>query len=674
MTAASSYSPTGDAYVDGVLSGMKWGVNALTFSFPTDASQYGSTYSTGEQNSGFEAFTAIQQAAVRAALQDYAAVAQLIFAEVTETASQHGELRYAESDSPSTAWAYYPSTSALGGDAWFNNAKNLYDNPGKGNYAFFTVLHETGHAMGLKHSQDAKGAFAAIPADRDSIEYTVMSYHSYVGGPTGGYTLSSSSYPQTLMMYDIAALQVLYGANYNTNGGDTVYKWDPTTGQMSLNGVGQGAPVGNKIFMTIWDGGGNDTYDFSAYATNLTINLAPGEWSITATAQLASLGNGHYAAGNVANALLYKGNVASLIETALGGSGSDILIGNLADNRLVGNGGNDVLDGGLGTDTAVFSGLSSNYAWSQNGDGSWTITDNRSGQPDGTDTLKSIEFLQFADVRLGLGSNPPPTNTAPVITSPSQSVSLTEWADRSTAEVADTLHTATGAIAFADADATDSHIASFAAKGSGYLGAFSLSAVDGSHSVGWSFSIADSAIDFLAAGQTLTQLYDVTISDGRGGSVAQTVTVQILGADDVVIQASPVAVGDTYSVGKNGKLAISTGAGVLANDVDDARSSLSALLVGRPSHGTLKLNADGSFNYTPSKNYTGTDTFTYQVDDGSAVSNIATVTIGIGAGAKGNGAPSADNDQMPSPYQGFDWRSPMSFDLGGLAHGISATA
>ena len=77
------------------------------------------------------------------------------------------------------------------------------------------------------------------------------------------------------MMFDIAALQEMYGANYTTNGGDTVYKWSATTGEMSINGVGQGAPAGNKIFMTIWDGGGNDTYDFSNYATNLTVNLSP---------------------------------------------------------------------------------------------------------------------------------------------------------------------------------------------------------------------------------------------------------------------------------------------------------------------------------------------------------------------------------------------------------------
>ena len=96
-----------------------------------------------------------------------------------------------------------------------------------------------------------------------------MSYRSYIGASvTGGLTNGTWSFPQTLMMYDIAALQDMYGANYTTNSGNTVYKWDPNTGQEFINGVAQAAPGGNKIFMTIWDGGGNDTYDFSNYTTN----------------------------------------------------------------------------------------------------------------------------------------------------------------------------------------------------------------------------------------------------------------------------------------------------------------------------------------------------------------------------------------------------------------------
>ena len=116
------------------------------------------------------------------------------------------------------------------------------------------------------------------------------------------------------MMYDVAALQEMYGANYSTNSGDTVYKWDPTTGQEFINGIGQAIPGANRIFMNVWDGGGHDVYDFSNYTTNLTVNLAPGGWIVTSSTQLAYLGGGFYAIGNISNSLLFHGNTASLIE------------------------------------------------------------------------------------------------------------------------------------------------------------------------------------------------------------------------------------------------------------------------------------------------------------------------------------------------------------------------
>ncbi len=132
VPAVGSYSPTGDANINGVLSGVKWATSSLTFSFPTDGSLYGSSYGSSEHLNNFEVFTAQQQTAVRTILQMYSSVANLTFTEVTETSATHGDLRYAETDAVNTAWAYYPSTSAAGGDAWFNNSKNLYDYPDQG--------------------------------------------------------------------------------------------------------------------------------------------------------------------------------------------------------------------------------------------------------------------------------------------------------------------------------------------------------------------------------------------------------------------------------------------------------------------------------------------------------------------------------------------------------------
>jgi serralysin len=328
VPGTTTVTPTGILAVDAVDSGTRWSTLSLTYSFPTSASFYtgsfGGAYGSGEPLSNFRRLHRFSKRQSHLPSPCIRQSPNLTFTQITETSTQTATLRFAESDKPATAWTYYPSSSPEGGDSWFSNSAHYYDNPAPGNYAFKAIMHEIGHGLGLKHPHDVSGAFGAIPADQDSGEYSVMSYRSYVGAPTNqGYTNETWGYPQTLMMYDIAAIQQMYGANFNYNGGNTVYKWDPNTGQEFVNGVGQATPGANRIFMTVWDGGGNDTYDFSNYTTNLSVNLQPGGWTTASTAQLAYLGNGHYAIGNIANALLYQNNPASLIENAIGGSGND---------------------------------------------------------------------------------------------------------------------------------------------------------------------------------------------------------------------------------------------------------------------------------------------------------------------------------------------------------------
>jgi serralysin len=416
MVAITSYSLTGNPYIDGVLGDRKWATTSFTFSFPTSGSYYGSNYGSAENVTNFGALNATQQATVRSALKMYASVVNLSFTEIAETATQHADLRFGLSDTPSTAWAYYPTTAGEGGDAWFNKSSGSYSKPVKGNYAYLTFVHEIGHALGLEHPHEA-----GMPADRDSMEYSVMSYRSYVGAELGGgYINETWGYAQSLMLYDIAALQHLYGANYATNSGSTSYSWSATTGEMFINGVGQGAAGGNRILQSVWDGGGQDTYDFSNYATSLTIDLRPGGWSTTSSTQLAKLhwDGSKIAAGNISNSLLYQGNTASLIENARGGSGSDVLSGNQANNslfggggddRLLGGSGNDTLDGGAGWDTAMFSGLLSHYSVQHLSDGSISVADLRSVGSDGMDLLWSVEAFQFSDGMYGtseVGSRP----------------------------------------------------------------------------------------------------------------------------------------------------------------------------------------------------------------------------------------------------------------------------
>ncbi|MGV0795066.1 cadherin-like domain-containing protein, partial [Mycolicibacterium sp. XJ1819] len=93
---------------------------------------------------------------------------------------------------------------------------------------------------------------------------------------------------------------------------------------------------------------------------------------------------------------------------------------------------------------------------------------------------------------------------------------------------------------------------------------------------------------------------------------------------------APVTVDDAYQVDEDGTLTI-TGPGVLTNDTDYDNDSLTAVLVDGPSNGSLTLNADGSFTYTPDADFYGTDTFTYLANDGTANGNTATVTITVNA-------------------------------------------
>ncbi|MCA1550128.1 M10 family metallopeptidase C-terminal domain-containing protein [Bradyrhizobium sp. BRP19] len=414
MATAAYVSATNNAEIDGLLSGVKWS-GTITYSFPDAPSDYSNPYSGGSgepTTSGFASVPTQIQAAINYAV---GLILSYTNANIQYAGTNGADLMIAQSSAANpTAYAYYPGNYAPGGDIWFGTQYN-FSLAKLGNYYFTTALHELGHAIGLKHSQEAGGpGNVAVPSAHDSSEYTVMSYRSYVGASTtGGYTNEAYGYSQTYMANDILALQTMYGADYTTQSSSTVYTWNPTTGQQFINGVGQLAPGGgvggsaNRIYETVWDGGGTDTYDLSNYTTNLSINLNPGASSVFSSVQLAYLGNGHYASGNVYNAYLYNGDARSYIDNATGGSGNDTIMGNAIANVLnggsgndtiTGGAGNDTIMGGAGSDTAVYSGNRTNYAISYNANTqTFTVADQRLNSPDGTDMLTGVEYFRFAN-------------------------------------------------------------------------------------------------------------------------------------------------------------------------------------------------------------------------------------------------------------------------------------
>ncbi|MCE8556870.1 VWA domain-containing protein [Ruegeria pomeroyi] len=116
---------------------------------------------------------------------------------------------------------------------------------------------------------------------------------------------------------------------------------------------------------------------------------------------LARSGNEDTSGNNPAtNDLLWgRGNGSNYFKS---GGGTDYLYGNGGNDVLEGGGGNDSVNGGTGTDRAVFSGNCSDYTITSNANGTITVADNRANSPDGTDTLKDVEYARFADGEMNL--------------------------------------------------------------------------------------------------------------------------------------------------------------------------------------------------------------------------------------------------------------------------------
>ncbi|MED4054866.1 Ig-like domain-containing protein [Niallia taxi] len=125
-----------------------------------------------------------------------------------------------------------------------------------------------------------------------------------------------------------------------------------------------------------------------------------------------------------------------------------------------------------------------------------------------------------------------------------------------------------------------------------------------------------------------------TVTDGQGEPVKATVSISIKAVND-----APTAASDSFTTNEEEKLTIGSEKSILANDEDVDNDNLQAILVKGPANGLLVLNADGTFTYTPDKDYSGKDSFTYKATDGKLESAEQTVELEVKAV---NDTPTAD--------------------------------
>jgi hypothetical protein len=128
----------------------------------------------------------------------------------------------------------------------------------------------------------------------------------------------------------------------------------------------------------------------------------------------------------------------------------------------------------------------------------------------------------------------------------------------------------------------------------------------------------------------------VRVTDANGQAAIQSFSVSV--AD---LNRAPAATSNTYSMASGATLNL-TAPGVLGNDIDADGDALTAVLASGTASGSLVLNGDGSFNYTPNSGFSGSDSFGYRAFDGALYSSIATVSITVNASV--NSPPVAIND------------------------------
>jgi hypothetical protein len=398
---------TGYTYIDALLAaGPDWNFltangssfrTTLYYSFATDGTQY--------ETNGLTGFTDAQQQAAQQILGSISQITGITFAVAPSAAM--ADLHFAAADVGNADWggvcyADYAYTATTSGqltsytaDAfiYMDTVAAADQAPVTGSWWYQALLHEIGHALGLKHPFESTADMPVTLSAPylDDTAHTVMSY-----------TSASDSFYSQFNEYDLAALTYLYGGD--GLGGE----WGVGTDGLYLIGSSFDStlvlPAGNVM---LEDAGGSDTVRYSGARASYTIvPTADKLWL-----HLTGVGTDHLISASVEQFAFSDELVATetLLDPAgalvFGSDSNDVLTGTAGDDLFYaadGNdllaviGGNDQLYGGTGQDTALFDSSLQEATVARDGS-SWIVSDLY-----GSATLTSIERLQFSDSKVAL--------------------------------------------------------------------------------------------------------------------------------------------------------------------------------------------------------------------------------------------------------------------------------